>query len=135
MDHHYASHALRQGFKVKPFHSSINGPQNNPKDPLDNDQHPYQLAYRAFTTALTHTYGHRDDMPPEPKSWKEMLNHPLRDHFRAAAYREIRALITKHTWDEVELPKGARTIPTKWTFLYKPNADGFIMKFKARLVV
>ena len=48
-----------------------------------------------------------------------MLNHPLRDHFRAAAYREIRALITKHTWDEVELPKGARTIPTKVLKLQK----------------
>jgi len=124
-----------QDLRRKAFFSSTNGPQNNPEDPSDDDQHPYQQAYRAFATATTRTYGHREDMPPEPKSWKEMLNHPLRDHFRAAAHREIRALIAKHTWDEVEPPKGARTIPTKWTFNYKPDADGFITKFKARLVV
>ena len=84
---------------------------------------------------MIRTYGHRDDMPPEPKSWKEMLNHPLRDHFKAAAHREIRALIAKHTWDEVNLPKGDKTILMKWVFNYKSDADGFIMKFKARLVV
>jgi hypothetical protein len=44
---------------------------------------------------MARTYGHRDDIPPEPKSWKEILNHPFRDHFKA---------------------------------------DGFITKFKARLV-
>ena len=58
-------------------------------------------------------------MPPEPKPWKEMLNHPLRDHFRAAAHHEIRALIAKHIWDEVKLPKGARIIPTKVLKLQK----------------
>jgi hypothetical protein len=83
---------------------------------------------------MARTYGHRDDMPPEPKSWKEMLNHPFRDQFKAAAHHEIRTLISKHTWDEVYLPKGAKPIPTKWVFTYKPDPDGMITKFRSRLV-
>jgi hypothetical protein len=64
-----------------------------------------------------------------------MMNHPMAQYFRAATHREMRALITKHTWDEVILPLGARAIPTKWVFTYKEDADGYITKFKARLCV
>ena len=59
----------------------------------------------------------------------------MAQHFRAAAHREMRALITKHTWDEVILPLEAKAIPTKWVFTYKEDADGYITKFKARLCV
>jgi len=94
-----------------------------------------QPALQAFFSASTRNYGHLDDLPPEPKSWKEMMNHPMSTHFRAAAHKEIRALITKHTWDEVARPTQPKhnILPTTWKFTYKPDADGYITKFKARL--
>jgi hypothetical protein len=118
-----------QDLRRKAFFSSNDDPQEHDDDPI------YEQAYRAFAIATTRSYGHRDEMPPPPKSWKEMMNHPMAQHFRAAAHREMRALITKHTWDEVILPLGARAIPTKWVFTYKEDADGYITKFKARLCV
>jgi hypothetical protein len=118
-----------QDLRRKAFFSSNDNPQELDEDPT------YEQAYRAFAIATTRSYGHRDEMSPPPKSWKEMMNHPMAQYFRAATHREMRALITKHTWDEVILPLGARAIPTKWVFTYKEDADGYITKFKARLCV
>jgi len=55
--------------------------------------------------------------------------------FKAAAYTKIKALIGKYTWDEVRLVKKVYWLPTIWVFTYKEDLDGFIIKFKARLVV
>ena len=101
-------------------------------DIIDPDSNP--MAH-AFYNATNRTYGHRDDAPPRPKSWKEMLNHKYAAEFKAAAHTEIRALLSKHTWDEVRLSKKVQHLPTMWTFLYKEDEDGFITRFKARLVV
>src|SRR5579871_1963199 len=96
----------------------------------DSAQHVLQ----AFFSSATRNFGHIDDLPPEPKSWKEMGNHPLSAHFRAAAHKEIRTLIAKHTWDEVAWPTGAANIlPTTWRFKYKQDTDGYVVKLKARL--
>src|SRR6202012_195109 len=32
---------------------------------------------------------HRDDLPPEPRNWNEVLKHPFKDHFIAAAEKEL----------------------------------------------
>ena len=69
------------------------------------------LAY-AFYTAATKTYGHRDDFPPPPKSWKEMLNHKCATKFKVAAHTKIKALTRKHTWDKVQVIKKAYQLPT-----------------------
>ena len=37
-------------------------------------------------------------------------------------------------WDLVELPKGIRTIGSKWIFKTKHNSKGNIKRYKARLV-
>jgi Reverse transcriptase (RNA-dependent DNA polymerase) len=60
-------------------------------------------------------------------------NHPKSTHFRAAAHKEMRALLSKDTWEEVQKSPQTKTHPTKWVFLYKEDADGYVTKFKARL--
>ena len=105
---------------------------NDGDDLIDPETTP--LAH-AFYTAATKTYGYRDDFPPPPKSWKEMLNHRYAIEFKAAAHTEMKALIGKHTWDEVRLVKKAHRLPTMWVFTYKEDSDGYITRFKARLVV
>jgi len=64
-----------------------------------------------------------------------MLNYKYATEFKAAAYTEIKALMGKHTWDEVRLVKKVYRLPTIWVFTYKEDSDGFIMRFKARLVI
>ena len=40
---------------------------------------------------------HRDNLPPEPQNWKEMLNHPYYTGFIDASYIEIGNLKSKNT--------------------------------------
>ena len=64
-----------------------------------------------------------------------MLNYKYAIEFKAAAYTEIKALTGKQTWDEVRLIKKVYRLPTMWVFTYKEDSDGFITRFKARLVI
>jgi hypothetical protein len=47
---------------------------------------------------------------------------------------EMEALDKNEAWDIVELPTGRNPIGKKWVFKKKPNADGKVEKYKARLV-
>ena len=47
------------------------------EDHLDDEEQIHHML-QAFNAASTRNYGHRDDLPPPPKSWKEMMNLMLR---------------------------------------------------------
>lgn len=47
---------------------------------------------------------------------------------------KLEALYKNHTWDIADLPTGVRPISCKWVYRVKMNSDGFINKFKVRLV-
>ena len=64
-----------------------------------------------------------------------MLNYKYAMEFKAAAYTKTKALIGKHTWDKVQLVKKVYQLPTIQVFIYKEDLDGFIIRFKAYLVV
>lgn len=91
--------------------------------------------FQAFFAAAERHYKHRDELPSEPKSWKDLTNHPLERQFKAAAHNEMRTLIAKHTWDECPRPPQAYPLPTKWVFKYKEDTSGYVNKLKARLCV
>ena len=42
--------------------------------------------------------------------------------------------MANHIWELVELPRGCKTMGSKWVFKKKLKADGYIDKFKSRLV-
>jgi hypothetical protein len=56
-----------------------NEDEKGPRDHLDNEAQAHHML-QAFHAASTRNYGHRDDLPPLPKSWKEMMNHPMSAH-------------------------------------------------------
>ena len=56
-----------------------------------------------------------------------------RDDWYRASDQEIASLIEHGTWELVPLPKDRRAINCKWVFRIKRDADGTIIKYKARL--
>jgi hypothetical protein len=95
----------------------------------------------AFTTAISspqpYQRPHRDDLPPEPKNWMDMLRHPHVDGFTEAAIFEVKSLEAKGTFEEIDRPTDVskQVLPLKWVFTYKFDSDGFLIKYKARICV
>ena len=79
---------------------------------------------------------HRDALPPEPRTWKQMENHPYAQEFKKAAEREMGELERRGTfrWVPKDTVDGM-ILPLLWVFKYKFDSDGFLTKFKARLCV
>ncbi|GFP84907.1 retrovirus-related pol polyprotein from transposon tnt 1-94 [Phtheirospermum japonicum] len=67
----------------------------------------------------------------EPSSYVEALAHPK---WKAAMSEEYAALLKNQTWSLSELPTGKSLIGCKWVFKLKTHADGFVARYKTRLV-
>ena len=80
---------------------------------------------------------HRDTLPSEPHSYRQMLKHPHAQGFLQAIQVEITALERKKTWMEVPLDHALkankRPILTIWSFKYKFDDQGYLIKYRARL--
>jgi hypothetical protein len=79
---------------------------------------------------------HRTDLPAAPKFWNQLRTHPHRVGFQAAATKEITDLRKQETFTSV-LDSSVRSfvIPLMWVFTYKFDDNGYLVKYKARLVV
>lgn len=53
--------------------------------------------------------------------WKEVIKS------------ELDFIVSNHTWDLYDLPKGCKPISSKWIFKNKLRLDGSIEKFKLEL--
>lgn len=67
----------------------------------------------------------------EPPIVKASLCCP---HWKHAMQRKYDALLANCTWELIPLPKDKKIIGCKWVFKIKRNSDGFISRYKARLV-
>nr|GEV87961.1 ribonuclease H-like domain-containing protein [Tanacetum cinerariifolium] len=76
-----------------------------------------------FVTQLNKTH--------EPKSFLEAFKYP---HWTDAMNQEMDALLRNGTWEIIELPKGRKSIGSKWIYKIKYQSSGEIDRFKARLV-
>lgn len=47
---------------------------------------------------------------------------------------DMRALEKNHTWEIRDLPKGKKAVECNWVFTVKHKFDGFVEKYKARLI-
>lgn len=86
--------------------------------------------------SFKHAKLHRSDLPPAPAGWMDMLSHPHKAGFEAAARVEYADLNAQGTFTPTLANKvTAFVIPTRWVFTYKFDEEGFLLKYKARLVV
>jgi hypothetical protein len=109
--------------------------------------------YFAFTAAIAQAYEatsltfqlikqdptriHRDDLPPPPRHWKELKHHPYRQQFEAAEHVEFDSCWEKGTFAKpgIAAANTEDAVPLMWVFSYKFDEDGYLIKYKARLVV
>ena len=95
--------------------------------------------HSAFATgpAFNQTRLHSSNLPAPPRHWGALKTHIHRAGFESAAQKEYGDLQAKGTFDAVPATQaeGQFVIPLMWVFTYKLDADGYLLKYKARLVV
>ena len=93
--------------------------------------------YAAFMTGTHHSSQrmHRDQLPPPPRSWKDLQSYPQKEGFLAAATKEYNNLERRNTFRKVPRTSATRTLPVLWTFTYKVDTAGYLIKHKARFCV
>ncbi|KAM4058343.1 reverse transcriptase (RNA-dependent DNA polymerase) [Hirsutella rhossiliensis] len=80
---------------------------------------------------------HIEDMPPVPNSYKEAMASAYAPEWMEGMTAEIRDQEKLCTWVKF-LKKDAADqflIPMRWVFAYKLDPQGYVIRFKARLVV
>jgi hypothetical protein len=70
----------------------------------------------------------------EPCSFKQAMQHPDAAQWLAAASKENAHHEANGTWSLVEVPAGAKILPSLWVFNLKRNPDGTVASYKGRLV-
>ena len=76
---------------------------------------------------------HRDQLPPPPASWSDLMKHDFKEKFLAATQLEFNHL--KNETFEIVHDYCGHTVPLKWVWTYKFDSNGFLIKFKARMCV
>ncbi|KAK4406515.1 Retrovirus-related Pol polyprotein from transposon RE1 [Sesamum angolense] len=79
--------------------------------------------YQAFSVSLSSI--------SIPNTYCEALRHP---EWKMATDDEMSALISRGTWELVEVPPNADIVACRWVFTLKFRADGTLERYKARLV-
>jgi hypothetical protein len=106
---------------------------------------PHYLS--VFTAELTKPAGsvnndiprvHQTQLPKPPRFVKDLKDHAYSSGFKVALTKEWLALRSKGCFKSTTLTKAtvdAECLPLMWVFTYKIAEDGYLLSFKARLVV
>lgn len=70
-----------------------------------------------------------------PRSYTEAVNGEHGEEWKIACDKEIKMLRTMKVWKETIVSRHQKIVSSKWVFAYKFNANGDIIKRKARFVV
>ncbi|KAL0370961.1 UNVERIFIED_CONTAM: Retrovirus-related Pol polyprotein from transposon RE2 [Sesamum angustifolium] len=79
--------------------------------------------YRAFSVSLSSV--------SIPNTYCEALRHPA---WKMAMDNEMSALVSRGTWELVEVPPNVDIVACRWVFTLKFRADGTLERYKARLL-
>ena len=81
--------------------------------------------------AFLGTHGESTDRPEGPEQAQLLPDWP---EWKGALHGELGSLTNKNTYTLVDRPPGANVIGTQWVLSKKFDADGCLVKHKARLV-
>jgi Reverse transcriptase (RNA-dependent DNA polymerase) len=99
-------------------------------------QDPYAVFHATFHTLnRTHRPRHQSEMPPVPRKFGALINHPERDEFLEACNVEIHNLDKRDTFKIVDKPNNLFIVPLMWVFDYKFDDNGFLLRHRSRIVV
>jgi hypothetical protein len=70
----------------------------------------------------------------EHVSYKQALRSPQSGEWEAAIKSEYDSLVFRKTWTLVPCPAGRKLVDSKWVYKLKRDANGQIVRNKARLV-
>jgi hypothetical protein len=97
---------------------------------------------RTFSVAMskldTTTRLHCSQLPPEPNPVRNLHMHPFRQYFLKAVELKYQRIWNKGCFTKIaktESTADGEVLPLLWVFTYKFNEDGYLYKYKARLVV
>ena len=74
-------------------------------------------------------------MLQDPKHYGDAINGVHREQWQVAMTEELDALKPNDVWTVVVPPKGAHFLHNNWVYKTKPDANGYIERYKSRLVV
>ena len=69
----------------------------------------------------------------EPSSFRSATSGENCDQWTKAIVIECQSPVANKTWSLVEYPQNSKIIGSMWRFKVKRNADGSMIKYKARL--
>ncbi|GFT26080.1 retrovirus-related Pol polyprotein from transposon TNT 1-94 [Trichonephila clavipes] len=70
----------------------------------------------------------------EPETYKEAMASEDSDKWLADMKEELESLSSNNTWVLVNLLSDRKAIGNRWVLKVKQNADGTVLRFKARFV-
>ncbi|KAK1918636.1 hypothetical protein P3342_001685 [Pyrenophora teres f. teres] len=81
---------------------------------------------------------HQTQLPPLPKSEHQINTHKFGKQFRRAIEIEWQDLCAKEVFEKTTMTTttvDGEVLPLMWVYTYKTDGDGYLSRFKARLVV
>lgn len=79
---------------------------------------------------------HQRNLPPEPRSYHELINHRFEQDFREAMEIEWTGINKRGTVQPIPQDQvTGQVLPLTWVFKYKFDKHGYLQKFKARICV
>lgn len=111
-------------------------------DQLDALTHLPEIRRSGRITQLPARYGKEklllsseSDVMENPTSYQDALGRSDPQKWRDAMNEEVLTIDQKEVWKLTELQKGVKVIAIRWVYQVKKDANGFIERYKARLVV
>ena len=118
----------------QPVHAII--AQSTKHKPEQEEKARSVLENHALEPTLSMPSIHQNNFPAEPKSWRELKDHPLGAHFKADAALEIQNLEQRNCWKVIPKEEARSSpLPLKWVFTYKTDEEGMLTRCRSRLVV
>jgi len=82
---------------------------------------PAEAFHTSFHTGISKPL-HRDHLPTEPKSFRDLKGHLFEKEFREAMQVEMQAVERHGTWKPADRPTAhGKVLPLTWVFKYKFN--------------